>query len=433
MDKVPPGSGNQNRFLQNRIRGFSVRARRVRRARARRLPGLNTEEEIAVKRSRAAACAVAVLAMGVAAGCGSSDDSDTTSSTAASTTAATTTTAGNAQAAEAKQAMQDITPRPTSIGIDEPIEGGVQPGKTIDYLACGVPACAELGESLKKAAKEVGWKIKVVNQGLSPEEVKAAWEQVVRDKPDAVVTTGGFPLEVYAKELAQFKKEGGVMVSVADVQPAEPDKGYIAAISGAERSKLAGVQMAKWVIAETDGKANVQMINVSGFPSIVMQYEGFKSTLEEMCPDCSMKTYDAPLDSFGKELPGDIAQQLQSNPNANALVLGSGDMAVGLPAALKGAGIDPPAAITQGQTPAIAQVMKEGGISAIWGQELAEIMWRSVDVLARHFAGQSVEPDIEADTAVQWLLTNENIPSTTEPFPLVEDYQDQYRQLWGLG
>lgn len=370
----------------------------------------------------------AVAASLVAAGCGSdSEDSGTT------TAATTAQVAQEGPIADIRADVTALEQRPTSIGIDEPIDGPVPQGKEIDYLACGVPACVELGKSLEAAAEAVGWKVDVINQGLTPEEVKAAWEQVARDVPDAVVTTGGFPISIFEQELAALHKAGGVMVSIADVAPPQPDKGYIAAVAGADRAALAGRQLADWVVAETDGAAEVQMINASGFPSVQLQYEAFEERLAEVCPDCATTTYDAPLTSFGKDLPQNIAQQLRSNPKADVLVLGSGDMAIGLPEALAGAGItEPPAAITQGQTPAISQVLADGGLQAIYGQEPEEIMWRSIDVLIRHFAGQSLEPDRKGDVAVQWFITADNVPSTTEPFPLVADYQDQYRALWGV-
>lgn len=381
-----------------------------------------------MKRTFVLAAVTTAAALAVA-GCGSSGDSST--APAAETPAASTEADGAVTRLRAQIAQLET--RPTSIGIDAPIEGPPAKGKDIVYLDCGVPACVELGKSLKEAATQVGWKVKVIPQGLTPESVKAAWGQVARDVPDAVVATGGFPTEIFADELAALHKGGGAMVSVADVAPPQPDKGYIASVAGAGRAELAGRQMADWTVAETDGKAKVQMINVSGFPSVDLQYKAFAERLKQTCPACTMKTYDAPLSSLGRTLPDKVAQQLRRNPDANVLVLGSGDMAVGLPAALSGAGItDPPPAITQGQTPEIAKVLQDGGIKAIYGQEVNEVMWRAVDVLLRHFAGQSLEPNVAGDVAAQWIITADDLPSTSEPFPLVADYQAQFRALWGL-
>ncbi len=66
------------------------------------------------------------------------------------------------------------------------------------------------------------------------------------------------------------------------------------------------------------------------------------------------------------------------------------------------------------------------------GQEVNEVMWRAVDALLRHFADQSLEPNAAGDVAAEWIVTADDLPSTTEPFPLVADYAAQYRRLWGL-
>lgn len=373
------------------------------------------------------AATVAALAI---AGCGSSDDEPATTTSTGDQAAETRPAGGSGEAAAE---IERLTARPTSIGIDAPLDAPPAAGKQIAYLDCGVPACVALGKSLEAAAEQVGWKVRNIPQGLTPESVKAAWSQVARFTPDGVVATGGFPTQIFAAELAELHAAGGAMVSVADVAAPQPDKGFIAAVAGADRAQAAGRRMADWAVAQTGGKGTIQMIDASGFPSVAMQSEAFSARLKETCPDCTVKTFDAPLSSFGKTLPAQIAQQLRKNPEASALVLGSGDMAVGLPTALADAGIsDPPPAITQGQTPEIAQVLKSGGLAAIYGQEVNEVMWRAVDALLRHFGKQSLTPNAAGDVAAEWLVTADNLPTTTEPFPLVEDYQAQYRKLWGL-
>ncbi len=378
--------------------------------------------------SRTFALAALMAATLAVAGCGSSEEPAATS---ADPSAATSAAAAGAPA-EVRAEVERLRARPTSIGIDVPLDGPPATGKQIAYLNCGVPACVALGKSLEQAAQQVGWKVKDIPQGLTPESVKAAWGQVARDTPDAVVATGGFPTEIYADELATLQKDGGVLVSVADVAEPQPDTGFIAAVAGAERAQAAGRRMADWAVAEADGRAHVQMINIPGFPIVQMQFDAFSARLKETCPDCTMTTYDAPLSSLGETLPGEIAQQLRKNPDANVLVLGSGDMAVGLPAALASAGIsDPPPTITQGQTPEIAQVLASGGLAAIYGQEVNEVMWRAVDALLRHFGDVAGRVGLQRLVA-EWIVTADDLPTTAEPFPLVADYEAQYRALWGL-
>ena len=52
-----------------------------------------------------------------------------------------------------------------------------------------------------------------------------------------------------------------------------------------------------------------------------------------------------------------------------------------------------------------------------------------MDALARSYAGESVEPS----TAMMplYIYTQENMVDPTKFEPLVADYQDQFKALWG--
>jgi hypothetical protein len=64
------------------------------------------------------------------------------------------------------------------------------------------------------------------------------------------------------------------------------------------------------------------------------------------------------------------------------------------------------------------------------GFDVTEIMWRSVDYLARLWSGSAVSANTSAPLPM-WYVTKENLPSTTENFPYVADYQAEYEKLWG--
>ena len=50
-----------------------------------------------------------------------------------------------------------------------------------------------------------------------------------------------------------------------------------------------------------------------------------------------------------------------------------------------------------------------------------------LDALARHFAGVPIP-----ETAPpRWLMSKAGLPSTSDLFPVVEDYRTQFLKLWG--
>ncbi len=369
---------------------------------------------------------LATLAL-AAAGCGSSDDGSSTGdgSTSAAATAAATTTAPAESAAGSDLAQ--ISQRPTEIPQDKPLEGEFPTGKTIDYLQCGVPACAKLGTYLKQATDAVGWKLNIVNLGVTPEDVKAAFDKAVRDKPDAVVTTGGFDRSIYRAELEQLKAAGIPLVAHSEATPAAPDEGLIAVASGPNRHHDIGTAWADWIVEHTGDQAKVLFID-SGFPVQGLQLKALKERLAETCPSCTLDSYQAPIESIGKDLPGKIAQQLQSKPDTTDLVVGFGDMAIGLPAAMAGAGIQQLPILTQEPADTNLDDMRKGDLTVMHNGSGPESMWGIVDVLARQFNG---EP-FDAEPALpRWLITKDTLPEGKD-WPTVEGYEAQYKQLWGL-
>ncbi len=367
--------------------------------------------------------AVLVVAL-IVAGCGSSSS---TSSSAASSTASSG--GGSTQFSAVDAEVEKLQQRPTQIPITTPFKGTFPKGKVIDYLQCSVPACVELGEYLQQAAAAVGWKVNVVNEGATPESVKAAWEKAISDKPSGIVPTGGFPRQIYAAQLAEAKSASIPVIGHSEAVPAEPSKGFVSEVSGSTYNTEMGTAEANWIIAHTKGKAEVLFIN-SGYPINGLQLKGIEAQFAKECPStCKVNSYLAPITSIGKDLAGKIATQLQAKQSTNYLVPAFGDMAVGVPAALAGAGVSPVPVISQDQGVANIADIKAGKINGMWAAVGPESMWSVVDTFARIFTNQPYPSEIPA---VKWWITAANIPSGTQ-FPSVAEYEPQFKTLWGLG
>ena len=127
-----------------------------------------------------------------------------------------------------------------------------------------------------------------------------------------------------------------------------------------------------------------------------------------------------------------IANYLQSNPNTKFVFLSTIDLDLGLQSALAATGRQAP--------PIVAQTTSAVGLDAIENHRghsrgdhrISELRrrYRAMDALARHFNGQSVQPDWYA-TLPQWLVTASNV-SSERPLPTVKDYASQYYALWGV-
>lgn len=374
---------------------------------------------------------VALLAL-LAGACGGDDDNDT----AATTTAAPAADGGATEPAadDPGAELEALLERPTEITNTTPFEGEIPADKTIMWIQCPVPACVQLGEPLQDAADALGWTLTIVPHDGTPESVKAAYAQAVREAPDGVVSSG-YPRVMFEEELAQLAAAEIPVIQVTVTDP--PEDGITAVVHGPGRNAEAGRQLAVYTAVNSGGEANVLWLTTA-YPIVVPTFEGdegqggFKPTLEEQCPDCTIEVLDVPIELIGVEDAARVVSTLQANPDIDYVVGPLGDMFVGLPGALADAGMaDRVTLVTHDQNPSLSAAVEDGTIAAVVGFPGLEDMFQVMDTFLRHFAGEDFEP--RSDDMPNWIITQGNVPSTTDDYPLVEDYQEQYKALWGVG
>ncbi len=350
-----------------------------------------------------------------------------------STTTGSTTSAGgsdyNLNAVKALAAK--FTTRPTSVGISAPITGTVPAGKTIDLVQCGVPACQEAGDYLQSAVQAVGWKLVRVNAGLTAETIQAAWNQVVTNKPDGVVTSGS--QDVLFKP--QLAKLAAMNIPVVDQAAPDPQgNGLSLVMLGKEGYEAVGARIADYILAQNNGKAfQTATFYSSGYAGEQDGANSFKSTIMTACPKCTVDAENVPLSSIGSDFPQRVTAFLSSHPSVKWVWPNYSDFVTGLPQALTAAGLSSIKLVTWDSNSTSVSYMKNGkGLVAFDAYPAAEMMWRSVDFFIRTFNHESTSVD-NAPLPVWFLDDPAQIPSSaTGLFPLVADYQAQFEKLWKL-
>jgi ribose transport system substrate-binding protein len=333
---------------------------------------------------------------------------------------------------KAAKANEEFEERPTSVGIEEPVGKPIPKGKTIDFIQCGVPACKTEGEIFEAAASELGWTIKSINAGTTPEEIKAAYDQAIKDEPDAVLGSG-YPRALFEPEIAQLKAKNIPVIEFFVEE--EAGNGITAVIGGIPTSEMQGKMMADYILANsTDESMEIGSVNAKGFETVTGTIESVEKTIEEECSGCTVKTLEAPLTSIGKDLPQRIASFLTANPGIEWTTVGYNDMVTGLPTALKGAGVEDANLTTVNISTSIAPYLENDEyLQATVGSSFNEVYWRGIDLLARLFAGVEYKEDLDDSTLPYWTITKESLPTSSEEFPNVENYEEQFKKLWGVG
>jgi hypothetical protein len=282
---------------------------------------------------------IAAIAVGslLAASCGSSK-AKPAATTAAKPGAATTAAAGGGGVAKAKAAIVDYTKEPSGIGITKPLSKKA-PKKKIAWLECDVPTCtASITPGFKAATAAIGWDLMTIP--VKSGDPSAGFQQALDAGADYIAITGS-PYAVF-KAGAEAAKAKGVPV----LECYNTDKPSVETNLLMQCGSTAGVQkgntlLADYIIADSNGAANVLYATINDFPVLKSSSDAFKAELGATCPACTFTELNVTLDDLlGGKIAGAIASQLQANKKINYLMYSFGGMSGGITPALKTAGLD---------------------------------------------------------------------------------------------
>jgi ribose transport system substrate-binding protein len=301
--------------------------------------------------------------------------------------------------------------------------------KVVDYVVCGPAACQEVPDHFKEAAKVLGWHVKVINAGVTPESTKAAMAQVVRDSPDAVAYEG-LDSSVFQSELAALKDKKIPVIAGWTVD--EPDPPHLVVLPGPSVYGLVAKMAASQAVASAAG-GTIGHVTVPAFPIYSETIDPlFRREVKNLCPSCKVKEIKMPVTSIGKDSASRIVGYLRGDRDVKVLVHDQDATSLGLGAAMRGASLDGVESVGIYPTTANMPNLRDGTEVAFIPNPYHEIAWLQADALARIFVGESPEPSMEA-TAPAVLWTKDNVPEVKDNWfpPLKPDYQRVFKDAWG--
>jgi ABC-type sugar transport system substrate-binding protein len=381
-----------------------------------------------------------VIALLLAA-CSSSSKSSTSSTTSggssattasgggASPTTASSSSSGSGLAA-AQQYVAQATAQPVAITDKGKITGAIPKGKTVYFIPCGPnPECQQEGQLVKQAATLMGWTTVIVPNDGSPQQSKAAFAQVVRAKPAGVLYTA-IPLATFQSYVPQLKANGTVVSACCVTDPTGTGIDYN--IDGPAQSALVGGLLSAFVASDSQCKSNDSVyVNIPDFAILSSGLAAYKTSMQKYCPGATVNELDIALADIANASTT-IVSYVRSHPSVKYVVASTDGLTIGLPGALSAAGLAHNVKLVgQGATPTNLQYLHSGQQVADVAFPYYEIMYSMLGAVAQKQAG---EPITASTAPPQWLLTPQNAPtSTAAVFPVVPNYQQQYKTLWGMG
>lgn len=344
-------------------------------------------------------------------------------------------TASGKEAAEAFVA--EHTDNPTELDLQEPLSSTPEEGKHVVRLLTPVPVAVLADEASKEAAEALGWDYTTINVESGAEGIQRAFQSALAldPAPDAIIMSG-FPAVTYAAQLAEAKERGIHVIanSVTDESgtAATPD----AVITGGFQTRRWGRMVASYVIANSDGPANLALFNISAYPVLQEFQVGFEEAMAEWCPDCGITVVDQQPTDIGTNTPQSVVSTFQSDPDLEWAVFALGDMTIGVPAALEAADLTDRVRIAgESATEANIEAVRNGHEEAWTGYASPYLGWAAVDAAARLVVGDDVTPAEEAFAPSQIITTGnvDDIAVTPGGYYIgLADYPEQFKKLWGL-
>ena len=366
------------------------------------------------------------------AACSSSKTATSSATSAASTSAgvSATTAAGSTSSglAQAESIVAKYSSQPTQITDTAKISKPIPKGKTIYFIPCGPnPECQQEGQLVKQATNVIGWNTVIVPNDGTPQGNKAAFDQVVRAKPVAVLYTA-IPQSDFQSEIAALKANNTAVIACCVTDPTGNGVDYN--IDSPQQSAPVGQAQGAWVA--TDSKcqnADSVVINIPDFAILADGVKAFQSELTSACPSAQANVLNIALANLSTANTT-IVSYLRSHPTVRYVVASTDGVTIGLPAALKAAGLTNVKIVGQGATPTNIQYLHSGQQAVDVAFPYGEVMWAMVTAAIQHAVGDPITPAVAPPL---WILTPQNAPNTSASiFPVVNNYQAQYEALWGV-
>jgi ribose transport system substrate-binding protein len=318
---------------------------------------------------------------------------------------------------------------PSTIGITQPLSKKPATGKFLVGLDSGSPSAKVLAQYWEQAAKDLGWKYKDIILTPDPEAQQKAMESAIALKPNGILTSG-IPISTIKSQLADAKAQGiWVNTSASTDQPS----GAMFDTSIADTAQLDqwGKMVAAYVVAESNGKANIQDFSLPIYPILEEFDKSFQASIKQWCATgCQVSEHPQQGSDIGTKTPQDVVSVVQANPSTNWLIFDLGDLEIGVDAALAAAS---------------ASGLHIGGLTAdtpnlqglkakkqdVWtAYSLPIVGYRQVDSFARKFNG---DPIVKTPLPTQ-LITQDNVNSLVVDkagnYVGVKNYRQEFLKLW---
>lgn len=291
--------------------------------------------------------------------------------------------------------------------------------------------------SMAAAAEGVGFKFSPWSSTGDPTSWVQGMNTAITAKPDLIDTVTNQPAtflpQVQAAVDAGIKVVDSHSFGIQQKTPESLDKLGVEYVNGPY--ELGGELMADWAIAKSGGKANVLVLTAFDSSSSPALQEGVKSQFAKYCPDtCKVKIENIPVNSWATRVQPTVQAAVTRDPTIDWILPTYDAMAQPAAAGLQATQAQGRVKIaTFNGSPAVVDLVREGKVDMVVGENLDWIGKAVIDSEMRFLAGLPVpkDPHIPVKIFSRDNAKDAGVPAVASQ-GYGDAYKDGYRQLWGL-
>lgn len=334
---------------------------------------------------------------------------------------------GGSSAAAAK-ALAPFVGQPSPFPVTDKLKK-VPKGATIAFMDCGTPVCGQFWALLGPAAHTMGVKLERIKAGFAASAVSAAFDSVVASRPDAVIISPIEP-DLYKTQLQELQRANIPVVTTGVTNAAA--FGIKSPQYAIPQTVQVGKLLADYVAAKVGSKAHVAFYYEPELDFSKVMQKAVEDELKAVCPGCSIRSTPIAAATVGNTAPNTIVSDLQDHPDTSVAVFAGDEMEIGLPAAMKQAGINVKT-VGATPTPTNLQYLKDGQETASLGLDLPVLTWTLLDQSAREIVGQKLTgPEAKGLTVIQFLTKDDITFDPSKGWTGYPDYAKRFARLWGV-
>lgn len=318
--------------------------------------------------------------------------------------------------------------------IDAPTAAFTPPSdKHILIMPCGSAGtgCVTEADESQKVAESLGWTVDVIDGKLDPTVWNQTVKTAVNSGVDGIIAVSADP-NLYG-EAMELVAEKDIPFVLTEQTPGDQDVEGIDTYIAPDPS-VGGPDVGEWVNEDSDGKAQVLLLDIPGFTNVQQRTAAIAETLEASCEECVVYQEDVTAATFGTSLAPLVTNQLQQHPDIK-YIWASDDVLVSfVQQGIQQAGkTDSVKVMSMTGYPEQMTQIKTGEMALELASATPYAAWLSVDSLARLMAG---EPTEKFWALPQRIWTAQNIgdaPASIfeKGWDIEVDYQTMFNELWG--